>query len=495
MRPSIGILRAPWLVQLLLLLPTLAEENVCLGPGGAEKPALFWPRRSTFKYQQPAREIKQGMGNHLITRSALAVLERIFHQNHFRQASRNEVPGFVFTHIEGLDPVLSSLAPETKSSSCPGLAGLASKKVLRTNLDLFERMMGRSHAGFLPQAWNLPQDLHQMTAAHDGYIILRDPHSHFANNVHIVHSSSLDQIHEVLNQGKGKEWMGIKYVMPQLWDKRKWDFRVHVLISGYDPMRVWLGGEELTFARRAMEDFTFEDTSIRVHTTNMRYDGSVDENPFRPFPDARKFFPGGAWEKMMKQVRTIVQRSLLAVEPRVRDRGKMLMLYSDQCWELLGYDFYPAENGDVYLLEVNRNPDPGYVYSQLQGEIKAQTMHDVLCVVGASCAMASKDPIANLTEDERTFLEPFEFSSGNITERLLEDHRRYLKRAARTSFVPVWPPLEEDAEAMAYAKQLQATEEWYPSYFSKLLWPPSAIRPEAMPAKTGYTKGNFVFSP
>lgn len=490
-----------WLVHFLLPLESLADLNTCPLPD-SEKALPYWPQRPTFKYQPPNKQIKMGLGNHLITRSALAVLERVFHQNSIRQAGRNETAGFVFTHIEGLDKVLEVLHPHTKSTNCPGLGGIASKHHLRTNLDLFELHMGRTRAGFLPKAWQVPQQIAQMNAEYDGYIILRDPHSHFAKNVHVVHSTAIDEINEILDkakEGQGPQWtkefMAIKYITPQLWDNRKWDFRVHVLVTGFDPMRVWMGGEELVFARRAMQDFTFEDRGIRVHTTNMRYDGSTDENPFRPFRDARKFFPGDAWDKMWTQVRTIVQRTLLAVEPRMRDRGKMLMSYSEQCWELLGYDFYPAESGEVYLLEANRNPDPGYVYSYLQGEVKAQTMHDVLCVVGASCAMASKDPVPILAEEERVFLEPFELFSGNVTERLLEDHRRYVKRANRTSFLQLWPPLPRDKDAIEYAKQLQKTEEWYPSYFAKLLWPRSALLQELMPEKPGYAKGQFVFSP
>lgn len=365
---------------------------------------------------------------------------------------------------------------ETRSTSCAGLLGLHDKKRLRMNLNVLHRMMGwGQEPPYLPIMWELPRQIHEINSQ-SKWLVVRRADSHTTQTMHILKQGETDKIHQIIQQPSApgqpqhNDWIALEYIMPHLWAERKWDFRIHVLAVGVDPMRIFIGGPGLAFARMAVDKFNMDSRALTVHTALAYAPGqnndrdNTDDLRVRNFKEVVALFGKKEFQEIWTQIERASLEAVLSVEPRLRDSGHLLMGYSDQCFELLGLDFMLDAKGKVYLLEVNRNNDPGY-YNAAQGHVKQQVLNDELCVAGISCAQASVDPVERIPDAERPFLQPFEKAEKPL-ERLDEEHRRLLARAARTDFKLVWPAPKR-FEHIAVA--LNGTEEWALSYYSRHL--------------------------
>merc|ERR1740121_139963 len=310
--------------------------------------------------------------------------------------------------------------------------------------------------------------------------------SHNSKNLHVVRTSDKGAIRKILEEqktdqetGRLLDWAAIEYINPHLVEGRKWDFRVMVLVFGTDPLRIFLGAPEICFAKFTVRNFTFDTLGDDVHAANghavLKYafeDFTAGKHSkyIRSLDKLKQFFTAEAWASVWEQVEQAVLRTTLAVEPRVRYWGEKLLQHGSQCYEMLGFDFMLDAQARLFLMEVNRNIAYESIFSTRTSVI-SQMLHDVLCVVGASCAHASRLRVKPIPKEEREFLQPFEAGADELG-RLTEDYTRQLARAARTSFAPLWPHAATAANlAWETAAELDRTEEWAPGFYTRHLLP------------------------
>jgi len=331
----------------------------------------------------------------------------------------------------------------------------------------------------MARSWRLPSKLPQLSQESSGFVVVRRYGSQAARHFRVINTTDAAEMHDLRQlvltkkvEGVADGWIAIDYIKPFLLDKRKFHFRVYVLLVGANPARIFLGDDTLVQSVKAGTDFTFDSRDVSVHATNVDVGGSY----FVMRDMVQREFTGSEWQRMWMNIERIVLSVLLAVEPRLRDAGHRKLLHGDQCYEVLAFDFMLSDTRELFLLEVNRNPTPAADEGKI---VKERMLNDVLCVIGASCSRASRRPIPQIPDEEAALMQP----------QVLEGRVREEARVQRTGFETIWPPPERLSDFVA---GIDSTEEWAPSWHTRTMLPETQL-PVGQKRVGGY-KGGFVES-
>ncbi|XP_068991083.1 probable tubulin polyglutamylase TTLL9 [Neodiprion pinetum] len=179
------------------------------------------------------------------------------------------------------------------------------------------------------------------------------------------HKESTNQV--TGDGGSAEAFVVQKYVdNPYLLAGRKFDLRIYVLVTSFNPLKVWLAREG--FARLSGELFSLQKINdSRVHLTNMSIQLKVEPNGnnlerldkpqikqgckwalrrVREYLTARH--GGGVMDKLLQRIAGVIMASLQAV--------KMVIMQGKNSFELYGYDILLDEHLTPWLLEVNASP-------------------------------------------------------------------------------------------------------------------------------------------
>ncbi len=146
-----------------------------------------------------------------------------------------------------------------------------------------------------------------------------------------------------------------KYIHnPLLVDGFKFDLRLYVAVTSYDPLRIYLYEEGL--ARFASEKFSLADTSIEnqfVHLTN--YSINKDSASYVSCDDATVEDYGNKWSYsallthlrdqlgidtrlVVHQIEDLVIKTIIAGARSIAASTRAFVLHSESCFELYGFD-------------------------------------------------------------------------------------------------------------------------------------------------------------
>jgi len=169
-----------------------------------------------------------------------------------------KVPG---SHA-GLNRTLYSLGGETRIALCPGYNGIFNKGLLRTNTRAFEVSMSFNSSTkvpwLMPPALGLPAQIEEVPQARTDYVMVRPKESARGEDTFVFRKNETEKILELVTPREKENWGAFEYVEPHLVMGRKWDFRVHVLVVGCDPLRLYIGNPDLGGVRFALRNFTME---------------------------------------------------------------------------------------------------------------------------------------------------------------------------------------------------------------------------------------------
>jgi tubulin polyglutamylase TTLL4 len=160
-----------------------------------------------------------------------------------------------------------------------------------------------------------------------------------------------------------------KYVSnPHLINGLKYDLRVYVLVSSFDPLRVFIYDEGLV--RFATEEYS---TNIKdltkkfVHLTNYsinkkaekyvenKNNSDDEENSSKwSFASLKQKYAeiGVDWDIVWSRTKDIIIKTLISIEPHVVSQLHKSTPHRNQCFELFGFDILIDENLRPWLLEV-----------------------------------------------------------------------------------------------------------------------------------------------
>lgn len=289
--------------------------------------------------------------------------------------------------------ILSLLNSYQRINHFPGIFAISRKDYLARHLKSME-LMNPGDFSFFPETWIVPQEFQSLKA----YIATNNP-------ILIVKPPNL-------SQGKGiflTRWLQDipdncvvqRYIEnPFLIDGYKFDLRIYALITGFDPLRVYIHEDGLV--RLATSPYCkptdLNMNNVFMHLTNYAINklspSFVVSRKIDDFSGHKRSFKtflqkleedGNNSKKLLKRIDDIILKTLCTVQPFLSHQYRSCQpndSYSAICFQILGFDIFLDSRLHPHLLEVNHTPSFS-TDSALDFQIKKSVIKDCLNMVGA----------------------------------------------------------------------------------------------------------------
>lgn len=292
------------------------------------------------------------------------------------------------------------LNPYQKVNHFPGTWALGRKDRLARNMARMQREFG-DHFDFHSHTYILPADRlklkSEMEADPKTLWILKPCASSCGRGIRVVSHAAGSKI------PRGKSYLAQKYVRhPYLIDGRKFDLRIYVLVTCFDPLRVYLFHDGLV--RFCTEKYSTAMKNIKnrfAHLTN--YSVNKKSQKFDKNQDAQQDGVGTKWslqalrrwfrergiddERVMANIRDVIIKTLISCESHVGSlvgryfRGRTPDQPGSNCFEVFGFDVLLDRHLKAWILEVNVSPSLSSS-SPLDKKIKNTLMTDAFHLMG-----------------------------------------------------------------------------------------------------------------
>lgn len=188
---------------------------------------------------------------------------------------------------------------------------------------------------------------------------------------------------------------------PYLMEKMKFDLRLYVLVTGVNPLRIYLSREGLarlsTKVYDEVDDENLDD--MMMHLTN--YAINKNSQKFQPNRAAivdcvghkrslkytlkfLKKMEGQDTELLMKQIKDIIVKTMISGQPSLDAVFKSVQIddyENSMCFHILGFDIMLDSKCKPYLLEVNHSPSFS-TDSPLDEKVKGDLIRDTINMLG-----------------------------------------------------------------------------------------------------------------
>ncbi|XP_075685239.1 tubulin monoglutamylase TTLL4 [Rhinoderma darwinii] len=307
-----------------------------------------------------------------------------------------------------------------KLNHFPGSFQIGRKDRLWRNLSKMQARFGRKEFNFFPQSFVLPQDIKLLRKAWEQggtrqKWIVKPPASARGMGIQVIHKwSQLPKRRPLLVQ---------RYLhKPYLISGSKFDLRIYVYVTSYDPLRVYLFTDGLvrfasckySSSMKSLSNKFMHLTNYSVNKKNVDYKPNADESACQGHKWALKALwsylnqKGFSSDQIWEKIKEMVIKTVIASEPYVNSLMKMYVQNPYSCHELFGFDIMLDENLKPWVLEVNISPSL-HSNSPLDVKIKGQMIRDLLNLAGF--LLPSKDGTSS--------------SKGNLCSSVLgKDHGR-----------------------------------------------------------------------
>ena len=217
--------------------------------------------------------------------------------------------------------------------------------------------------------------------------------------IHIF--KSLKEENEI---GTGKYLISKYLSKPHLINGKKYDMRLYVLITGFQPLKIYLYKEGLI--RIAADKYKLSLNSINnkfSHLTNTAI--NIESNKYvNPKTDSDE--KANKWniktyrnylkrnniddELLFDKIKDIVIKTLISGQRKIKNKTEELNLNDINIFNLFGFDIFINNEFNPYLLEVNTRPFMKE-YNKYDKIIKSNLFVDTLNIVGLQIFSHSKD--------------------------------------------------------------------------------------------------------
>ncbi|XP_062378642.1 tubulin polyglutamylase TTLL5 [Sardina pilchardus] len=303
--------------------------------------------------------------------------------------------------------LLRGLQAFQKVNHFPRSYELTRKDRLYKNIHRMQQAHGYNNFHFIPQTFMLPSEYQEFCnsfAKDKGPWIIKPVASSRGRGIYLVSNPNQISLDENI--------LVSRYINnPLLIDDFKFDVRLYVLVTSYDPVIIYLYEEGLArFATVKYEENTKNIKNQFMHLTN--YSVNKKSSDYVSCDDAEVEDYGNKWSMsamlrylrqqgmdttvLMGQIEDLVIKALLSVELHVASACKMFLPSRTNCFELYGFDVLIDSNLKPWLLEVNLSPSLA-CDSPLDLKIKASMISDMFSLIGIVC----QDPLLRQTHIDR----------------------------------------------------------------------------------------------
>lgn len=290
-------------------------------------------------------------------------------------------------------PCFKALGEHQKLNHFPGTFQIGRKDRLWRNLSKMQVRFGKQEFSFFPRTFILPQDIKLLRKAWEDSgsrqkWIIKPPASARGIGIQVIHKwSQMPRKRPLLVQ---------KYLhKPYLISGNKFDLRIYVYVTSYDPLRIYIFSDGLvrfasckySSSMKTLSNKFMHLTNYSVNKKNSEYQTNSDDKACQGHKWALKAlwqYLGSRgvnttliWEK----IKDIVIKTVIASEPYVNSLLKMNVRTPYSCHELFGFDIMLDENLKPWILEVNISPSL-HSNTALDVSIKGQMIRDLLNLAG-----------------------------------------------------------------------------------------------------------------
>ncbi|KAF6716633.1 Tubulin polyglutamylase TTLL5 [Oryzias melastigma] len=373
--------------------------------------------------------------------------------------------------------VLRSLQDFQKVNHFPRSYELTRKDRLYKNIQRMQQTHGFKHFHIIPQTFVLPseyQEFRNCFAKDKGPWIIKPVASSRGRGIYLV--SNPNQI------SMDDNILVSRYINnPLLIDDFKFDMRLYVLVTSYDPLLIYVYEEGL--ARFATVKYDQTSTNIKntfMHLTNYSLNKKSSDYVSCDDPEVEDY--GNKWSMsavlrylkqegkdttlLMSQIEDLIIKAVLSAEQQISTACKTFVPHKTNCFELYGFDVLIDSNLKPWLLEVNLSPSLS-CDAPLDLKIKASMIADMFSLVGFVCqdplpkqarsdrVVSEKHPAAQRAQRQKqtsttnpeTDAQGLKHSRGDSTLSLTSEEIKVLRRIKeeyerRGGFIRIFPTVE-----------------------------------------------------
>ncbi|KAG1936374.1 tubulin polyglutamylase TTLL5 [Pimephales promelas] len=296
--------------------------------------------------------------------------------------------------------LLRSLQDFQKVNHFPRSFELTRKDRLYKNIQRMQQTHGFQNFHIVPQTFVLPTEYQEFSSSFSkdkGAWIIKPVASSRGRGIYLVSNPSQIPLEENI--------LVSRYISnPLLIDDFKFDVRLYVLVTSYDPLLIYLYEEGL--ARFATVKYDHATANIKnqfMHLTNYSVNKKSSDYVSCDDPEVEDY--GNKWSMsamlrylrqegkdttlLMGQIEDLIIKAVLSAEIHIATACKMFVPHRCNCFELYGFDVLIDSNLKPWLLEVNLSPSLA-CDAPLDLKIKASMISDMFSLVGLVC----QDPLS-----------------------------------------------------------------------------------------------------
>ncbi|XP_035300713.1 tubulin polyglutamylase TTLL5 isoform X4 [Cricetulus griseus] len=313
--------------------------------------------------------------------------------------------------------LLRTLSEAQKVNHFPRSYELTRKDRLYKNIIRMQHTHGFKAFHILPQTFLLPAEYAEFCNSYSkdrGPWIVKPVASSRGRGVYLINNPNQISLEENI--------LVSRYINnPLLIDDFKFDVRLYVLVTSYDPLVIYLYEEGL--ARFATVRYDQGSKNIRnqfMHLTNYSVNKKSGDYVSCDDPEVEDY--GNKWSMsamlrylkqegkdttaLMAHVEDLIIKTIISAELAIATACKTFVPHRSSCFELYGFDVLIDNTLKPWLLEVNLSPSLA-CDAPLDLKIKASMISDMFTVVGFVC----QDPAQRISN--RSIYPTFESSRRN----------------------------------------------------------------------------------
>uniref|UniRef100_A0AAR2JPT7 Tubulin--tyrosine ligase-like protein 5 n=1 Tax=Pygocentrus nattereri TaxID=42514 RepID=A0AAR2JPT7_PYGNA len=334
--------------------------------------------------------------------------------------------------------LLRTLQDFQKVNHFPRSYELTRKDRLYKNIQRMQQTHGFQNFHIVPQTFVLPAEYQEFCnyfCKDKGPWIIKPVASSRGRGIYLVSSPSQIPLDENI--------LVSRYISsPLLIDDFKFDVRLYVLVTSYDPIIIYVYEEGL--ARFATVKYDHAVKNIKnqfMHLTNYSVNKKSSDYVSCDDPEVEDY--GNKWSMsnltlllLMGQIEDLIIKAVLSAEIQIATACKMFVPHRNNCFELYGFDVLIDSNLKPWLLEVNLSPSLA-CDAPLDLKVKASMISDMFSLVGFTC----QDPGLKQMRSDKTGLDPSvknqtqksQVCDMKVLRRTQEEHER------RGGFIRIFP--------------------------------------------------------
>lgn len=286
----------------------------------------------------------------------------------------------------------TKLKPFQKVNHFVGMSAITRKNNLGRNLLRMKKVFPKDYR-FFPDTWILPTDLSdfkaQFTAAKNKTFIVKPDNGYQGKGIFLIRDF------EKMPVEWTQTFVAQRYIhKPLLLEGHKFDLRLFVLVTGCDPLRIFLhkGGLVRLASEEYVEPKGKNLTNTMVHLTNYAINCENPNFQQNTNPDdaqdghKRSFAAvlmhlrelGYDTDTLMEEIDDLIVKTLMAVQPSLSHFYHSCQpeeLENSMCFEILGFDVMLDHKCKPWLIEVNHAPSFG-TDSELDQVVKSSVLRD-----------------------------------------------------------------------------------------------------------------------